>query len=201
VGRALASALPVPHHDTDDHCWRPGDPPYRNPRPLVERLQLARELFLPLPGWVLGGSPESGVRTLRRCSITSFSCSFRQKCGSRACASGKPVFSAMTSSERAAGGTKRQRNFSSGRLNTMMERAKGAAWGVARHSELSRSADRWGPFRRSDRGGHRTIPRGFGAIVICGTIRAAAHRAAKPARRRLSHAPTRCRCGEGTIAA
>ncbi|HWK37426.1 MAG TPA: hypothetical protein VNR88_00770, partial [Hyphomicrobium sp.] len=59
VGRALASALALPHHDTDDYYWRPSDPPYQNPRPLEERLQLAREMFLPRPGWVLSGSVDS----------------------------------------------------------------------------------------------------------------------------------------------
>ncbi len=62
VGRALASALAVPHHDTDDYYWRPTDPPYRNPRPLEERLHLAREMFLPRPGWVVSGSLESWGR-------------------------------------------------------------------------------------------------------------------------------------------
>lgn len=59
VGRALASTLALPHHDTDDYYWRPSDPPYRNPRPLEERLYLAREMFLPRPAWVVSGSLES----------------------------------------------------------------------------------------------------------------------------------------------
>jgi adenylate kinase family enzyme len=56
LGRALASALAVPHHDTDDYFWRPTNPPYRRTRPREERLRLIREMFLDRPDWVLSGS-------------------------------------------------------------------------------------------------------------------------------------------------
>ena len=59
LGRALASALALPHHDTDDYYWRASDPPYQDARPVEERLRLAHELFLPRPGWVLSGSVDS----------------------------------------------------------------------------------------------------------------------------------------------
>jgi adenylate kinase family enzyme len=29
LGRALADALAVPHHDTDDYFWQPTIPPYQ----------------------------------------------------------------------------------------------------------------------------------------------------------------------------
>jgi adenylate kinase family enzyme len=56
LGRALAQALGVPCHDTDDYLWRPSDPPYRDLRPIEDRLRLMAEMFRPLPGWVLSGS-------------------------------------------------------------------------------------------------------------------------------------------------
>jgi adenylate kinase family enzyme len=55
LGRALADALAVPHHDTDDFLWQPTTPPYRQLREIPERLRLMRELFLPRADWVLSG--------------------------------------------------------------------------------------------------------------------------------------------------
>jgi adenylate kinase family enzyme len=59
LGRALASRLAVPHHDTDDYYWLPTDPPYRVKRPIPDRVRLMREMFLDRPGWVLSGALES----------------------------------------------------------------------------------------------------------------------------------------------
>lgn len=56
LGRALAQALGVPHHDTDDYFWLPTSPPYCDKRPIPDRLRLMQELFLPRDGWVLSGS-------------------------------------------------------------------------------------------------------------------------------------------------
>jgi adenylate kinase family enzyme len=56
LGRALADALAVPHHDTDDYFWKPTTPPYRDMREIPERLRLMREVFLPRADWVLSGS-------------------------------------------------------------------------------------------------------------------------------------------------
>jgi len=56
LGRALADALAVPHHDTDDYFWRPTTPPYREQREVAERLRLMREMFLDRPEWILSGS-------------------------------------------------------------------------------------------------------------------------------------------------
>ncbi len=56
LGRALADALAVPHHDTDDYFWQPTTPPYRVMRDIAERLRLMREVFLPRADWVLSGS-------------------------------------------------------------------------------------------------------------------------------------------------
>ncbi|MBO0732691.1 MAG: hypothetical protein J2P57_25760, partial [Acidimicrobiaceae bacterium] len=56
LGRALADALAIPHHDTDDYFWQPTNPPYRDKRAIADRLRLMRELFLDRAEWVLGGS-------------------------------------------------------------------------------------------------------------------------------------------------
>ncbi len=56
LGRALATALALPYHDTDDYFWLPTAPPYRTTRPVADRLRLMEEMFLPRSGWVLGGS-------------------------------------------------------------------------------------------------------------------------------------------------
>ncbi|MEH2541132.1 MULTISPECIES: hypothetical protein [unclassified Bradyrhizobium] len=56
LGRALATALAIPHHDTDDYFWLPTDPPYRHMRDVGERLKLMRDVFLPRAAWVLSGS-------------------------------------------------------------------------------------------------------------------------------------------------
>ncbi len=58
LGRALADATAVPHHDTDDYYWQPTIPPYRQVREIPERLRLMREVFLPRADWVLSGSLE-----------------------------------------------------------------------------------------------------------------------------------------------
>jgi adenylate kinase family enzyme len=56
LGRALADALALPHHDVDDYFWLPTVPPYRTQRDVTERLRLMREVFLPRADWVLSGS-------------------------------------------------------------------------------------------------------------------------------------------------
>jgi adenylate kinase family enzyme len=55
LGRALADALALPHHDTDDYFWQPTTPPYRTQRAAADRLRLMREIFLPRADWVLSG--------------------------------------------------------------------------------------------------------------------------------------------------
>lgn len=59
LGRALASALETQHFDTDDFYWRPTDPPFRDKRPVPERVALMRQVFLPRRDWVLSGSLDS----------------------------------------------------------------------------------------------------------------------------------------------
>jgi adenylate kinase family enzyme len=56
LGRALADALALPHHDVDDYFWLPTVPPYRTQRDVAERLRLMHEVFLPRADWVLSGS-------------------------------------------------------------------------------------------------------------------------------------------------
>jgi adenylate kinase family enzyme len=55
LGRALADALAIPHHDTDDYLWQPTTPPYRQMREIPDRLRLMGEMFLPRADWVLSG--------------------------------------------------------------------------------------------------------------------------------------------------
>ena len=55
LGRALADALALPHHDTDDYLWVPTTPPYRELRKATDRLRLMGEMFLPRADWVLSG--------------------------------------------------------------------------------------------------------------------------------------------------
>jgi adenylate kinase family enzyme len=55
LGRALGSALALPHHDTDDYLWLPTTTPYQELRPKADRLRLMREMFLPRADWVLSG--------------------------------------------------------------------------------------------------------------------------------------------------
>jgi adenylate kinase family enzyme len=47
LGGALAAALAIPHHDTDDYFWQPTIPPYQNKRGIADRLRLMHEIFLP----------------------------------------------------------------------------------------------------------------------------------------------------------
>jgi len=56
LGRALAGALALPHHDTDDYYWKPTAPPYQESREAGERLRLMQEVFVPRAGWILSGS-------------------------------------------------------------------------------------------------------------------------------------------------
>ena len=58
LGRALADALAIPHHDTDDYFWQPTVPPYQKKRERAERLRLMQEVFLPRAEWILSGSLE-----------------------------------------------------------------------------------------------------------------------------------------------
>ena len=45
LGRALAAHFAVPQFDTDDVYWLPTDPPFRDKRPIPERLALLRRAF------------------------------------------------------------------------------------------------------------------------------------------------------------
>jgi hypothetical protein len=51
LGRALASALQLPHFDVDDYYWYPSDPPYTQARPPNERVSRLNQAFL---AWVAG---------------------------------------------------------------------------------------------------------------------------------------------------
>jgi adenylate kinase family enzyme len=64
LGRALADALGLPHHDADDYFWLPTDPPYRLRRDVASRLRLMGEMFLERPAWVLSGSLDEWGRPI-----------------------------------------------------------------------------------------------------------------------------------------
>lgn len=56
LGAALAQAMGVAHHDSDNFFWRPTDPPFTMQRPQADRLPMLRAA-LPADGsWVLSGS-------------------------------------------------------------------------------------------------------------------------------------------------
>ena len=56
LGRAVANALAIPHHDSDDYLWQPTTPPYQKTRERADRLRLMQEMFLPRAEWALSGS-------------------------------------------------------------------------------------------------------------------------------------------------
>jgi adenylate kinase family enzyme len=56
LGRALADAMALPCHDSDDYFWLPTTPPYRVQRDRSDRVRLMEEVFLPRADWVLSGS-------------------------------------------------------------------------------------------------------------------------------------------------
>jgi len=56
LGRALADALAIPHHDTDDYYWLPTSPPFMQKRDIADGLRLMHEVFLPRSDWVVSGS-------------------------------------------------------------------------------------------------------------------------------------------------
>ena len=64
VGRALADAFAIPHHDTDDYFWLPTSPPFRVTRNPNDQLRLVREMFLERDAWVLSGSLDGWGQSL-----------------------------------------------------------------------------------------------------------------------------------------
>ena len=64
LGRALATRFACPVVDSDDLYWLPTNPPYREKRPVEERLRLFRDLVGVRPDWVLSGSVDSWGDTL-----------------------------------------------------------------------------------------------------------------------------------------
>jgi adenylate kinase family enzyme len=56
LGRALADALSIPHHDTDDYFWLPTTPSFQQKCEPADRLRLVREVFAQRAEWVLSGS-------------------------------------------------------------------------------------------------------------------------------------------------
>lgn len=56
LGRALSTALASQHFDADDFYWRPSDPPFKDKRPVQERIALMENVFLPRRDWILSGS-------------------------------------------------------------------------------------------------------------------------------------------------
>jgi len=55
LGRSLASALAIPHFESDDYYHAPTDPPYQKPRPAEQRYELICRDLRPEQNWVLSG--------------------------------------------------------------------------------------------------------------------------------------------------
>ncbi len=56
LARHLAMAFDSQSFDTDDFFWFPTDPPFRDKRPVEDRLALMEAMFLPRRDWILSGS-------------------------------------------------------------------------------------------------------------------------------------------------
>ncbi len=56
LGRRLADRLASQAFDTDDFFWIPSDPPFQDKRPVEDRVQLMKDLFLARSDWILSGS-------------------------------------------------------------------------------------------------------------------------------------------------
>ncbi len=73
LGHAVADALAIPHHDTDDYFWLPTAPPYQQRRDVADRLRLMHEMFVDRPDWVLSGSLDDwGGSVLTRFDLVVF---------------------------------------------------------------------------------------------------------------------------------
>lgn len=57
LGSALATALSLPHLDTDDFYWAPSEVPFTVKRPIPERIEMIRAAQGDC-GWVLSGSAD-----------------------------------------------------------------------------------------------------------------------------------------------
>ncbi len=64
LARELATRLSSQAFDTDDFYWVPSDPPFLQSRPVLERLRLMEDVFLPRSDWVLSGSLHSWGSTV-----------------------------------------------------------------------------------------------------------------------------------------
>ncbi|MEL6688017.1 MAG: AAA family ATPase [Pseudomonadota bacterium] len=65
LARALASKWSIPCHDIDDYYWLPTDPPFKQKRPVEERVALMHALFVARPHWVLSGGMLSWGEDIR----------------------------------------------------------------------------------------------------------------------------------------
>ena len=66
LGRAVADALAIPHHDTDGFHWLPTDPPYTRHAIWLDALRLMHEMFIALGAqWLAGRVGWSGARAVR----------------------------------------------------------------------------------------------------------------------------------------
>ncbi|MDJ0973997.1 MAG: AAA family ATPase [Planctomycetota bacterium] len=56
LGRDLAQALELPHHDADTFFWEPTEPPFQQKRELAARDHLVADALSPDGAWILSGS-------------------------------------------------------------------------------------------------------------------------------------------------
>ncbi|MEZ6058398.1 MAG: hypothetical protein R3C01_16985 [Planctomycetaceae bacterium] len=70
MGKSLASALAIPHFDSDDYFHAPTDPPFQSPRPAEERCEMICRDVASETSWVLSG----GIVGWLPCPELDFTC-------------------------------------------------------------------------------------------------------------------------------
>ena len=120
LGRALADALSISHHDTDDYFWRPTNPPYLEIREVADRVRLMKEMFLDRSDWVLSGSLDGwGDPIIPSLDSVVFLYVPTADSSASVCARARRGGSAPMLLLPAARGISRRKNSSSGRRTTM----------------------------------------------------------------------------------
>ena len=127
LGRALADALSISHHDTDDYFWRPTNPPYLEIREVADRVRLMKEMFLDRSDWVLSGSLDGwGDPIIPLLDSVVFLYVPTRDSSCSVCARARRGGSAPMLLLRAARGISRRKNSSSGRRTTTTALARAA---------------------------------------------------------------------------
>lgn len=56
LGKAISAKYDIPHFDSDDFFWMPTDPPFREKRPVDERIAMLKSSLVRNDSWVVSGS-------------------------------------------------------------------------------------------------------------------------------------------------